>query len=416
MILFRALQGFTGGVMIPMALTLLIQLLPPGKRTVGSALFGLTATLAPAIGPSIGGWLTDNFGWPSIFYINIFPGAVMLLTLGLTLPKEKMKLDLLKNGDWLGITAMAIGLGSLTAFLEEGQREDWFGSKFIQQMFVLAILFLPIFVWVELRRKEPFVNLRLLGQRNLGSSALVNFALGLGLYGSIYIIPLYLAQVQGYNAFQIGLTLIWVGIPQLFIFPLTPKIMEKVDLRLVVSAGVAIFASSCFMNIHMTKDYGHDQLVLANIIRAIGQPFTIVPLTNLATALLAREQAPSGSAVFNIARNLGGSVGIAILSTLLTRREQFHSSRIGEAINTFSLATQQRLEDLTNRFVSQGLDSVTATNQAYKAIDNIVRRESYVMAFNDCFLVIGICLLAGGALVWLCQRPQRATAADAGGH
>lgn len=152
MIIFRAAQGFTGGVMIPMALTLMIQLLPPSKRGIGGALFGMTATLAPAIGPSVGGWLTDNFGWPSIFYVNIFPGAVMLTALWLTLPKEKLELQLLRDGDWIGIASMAIGLGSLTAFLEEGQRKDWFGSEFIQHIGI-SLLAGGALVW--LCRRPP---------------------------------------------------------------------------------------------------------------------------------------------------------------------------------------------------------------------------------------------------------------------
>jgi DHA2 family multidrug resistance protein len=407
MIIFRAAQGFTGGVMIPMALTLMIQLLPPSKRGIGGALFGMTATLAPAIGPSVGGWLTDNFGWPSNFYVNVLPGAVMLATLWITLPHEKMKLDLLREGDWIGIASMAIGLGSLTAFLEEGQRKDWLGSEFIQRMLFLAVIFLPIFIIVQLVKKKPLVDLRIFLQRNVGFSSLVNFALGLGLYGSIYIIPLYLAEVQGYSPFQIGVTLIWVGIPQLFIFPFVPRLMQRFDLRLIVTFGVVVFAASCFLNIHMSKDYAYDQLVFANIVRAFGQPFTIVPLTTLATGLLAREQAPSGSALFNIARNLGGSVGIAVLSTLLTRREQFHSERIGESVTQFSLATQARIQALSDHFAGLGFDAFTSTNQAYAGIANVVRREANIMAFNDCFLVIGLSLLVGGAMVWFCRTPPR---------
>jgi DHA2 family multidrug resistance protein len=236
---------------------------------------------------------------------------------------------------------------------------------------------------------------------------LVNFALGLGLYGSIYVIPLYLAEVQGYSPFQIVVTLIWVGIPQLFIFPFVPRLMDRFDLRLIVTFGVAVFAASSFLNIHMTKDYAYDQLVFANLVRAFGQPFTIVPLTTLATAMLSREEAPSGSAVFNIARNLGGSVGIAVLSTLLTRREQFHSERLGESVSLLSLATQDRIQKLTSYFTSLGFDSTLATSQAYQAIRNVVRRESFILAFNDCFFFIGASLLAGGALVWLCKRPPK---------
>jgi DHA2 family multidrug resistance protein len=406
MIIFRTAQGFTGGVMIPMAFTMIIQLLPSSKLGAGGALFGMTATLAPVIGPSVGGWLTDNFGWQSNFYVNIFPGLIMLTTLWITLPRGKMKLELLREGDWLGIFSMAVGLGSLTALLEEGQRKDWFNSEFIQRMFILAAIFLPTFVCIQFRKKNPLVDLHVLLQRNVGFSSLVNFLLGLGLYGSLYVISLYLAEVQGYSPFQIGLTLIWVGIPQLFIFPFVPRLMDRFDLRAIVTFGVVVFASSSFLNVQMSKDYAYDQLVFANIVRAFGQPFTIVPLTILATAMLPRGQVPLGSALFNIARNLGGSVGIALLSTLLSRREQFHSERIGESVSLYSLATQHRIEVLTNHFTSLGFDATSGTKQAYIAIANTIRREANILAFDDCFLLIGINLLTAGVLVWLCYPSQ----------
>jgi DHA2 family multidrug resistance protein len=404
-IIFRAAQGFTGGVMIPMALTMAMQGLPPSKRGIGGALFGTTATLAPAIGPSVGGWLTDHFGWQSNFYVNLFPGLVMLTTLWLTLPKEKMRLNLLREGDWTGILSMAVGLGSLTTFLEEGQRKDWFGSEFIQWTFTLAAVFLPVFVFIQFRKKNPLVDIRVLLHRSVGFASLVNFVLGLSFYGSIYVIPRYLAEVHGYSPFQIGITLIWIGIPQLFIFPFVPWLMDRLDLRAIVTFGIIVFASSCFLNVQMSKDYAHDQLAFANVVRALGQPFTIVPLTTLATAMLPRGQAPSGSALFNIARNLGGCVGIAILSTFLNQREHFHSERICESISLYRLPVQNRIEALTNHFAAFGFDAASRNRAAYTSIANTIRREAGIMAFNDCFLLIGINLLAAGALVWLCRRP-----------
>jgi MFS transporter, DHA2 family, multidrug resistance protein len=234
------------------------------------------------------------------------------------------------------------------------------------------------------------------------------------LYGSVYLIPLYLARVQGYSPFQIGVTMIWVGIPQLFLFPLVPRLMQRFDLRLIVTIGVVVFAASSLLNIHMSVDYAQDQLVFANIVRAFGQPLTIVPLATMATALIAKEKAPSGSAIFNIARNLGGSVGIAILSTMLTRREQFHSERIGESVTEMSLPVQQRLQQLSNHFISVGFDPVSATQKAYQTINSVVQRESFILAFNDCFETIAIGLLVGAVLVWFCKRPP--IGSQGGGH
>jgi DHA2 family multidrug resistance protein len=404
MIAFRALQGFTGGVMIPMALTTALSTLPKSKQPLGLALFGITATLGPAIGPSIGGWLTDNYGWQWVFYVNLIPGAVMISSIIYAVRSAPMQLEQLRDGDWFGIGCMAIGLGSLIAMLEEGQRDDWLGSPFIQRCAILAAIFIPAFVIIELLRKKPFVNLRLIGSRNLGIASAANFFLGSALYGTVYLLPQYLTIVQGYSAFQTGEAMIWVGIPQLLVFPFVPRLMKRFDLRALVCFGTLVFAFSCWMNSSMSHDYAGDQFMISNIIRALGQPFTIVPLSALATAILLPKDAGDGSAVFNIARNLGGSVGTAVLDTVITRREQFHDFEIGAYINSYRPVVQDRLNNIAVAFVNKGHDAVAATQQAYGQLKNIVRREAYVMAFNDAFLIVGISLLIAAVLVWLCKK------------
>lgn len=406
MIIFRAGQGFTGGVMIPMSLTVIISTMPKNLLPVGQAMFGMTATLAPAIGPALGGWLTDRFSWQWNFYVNFIPGAFMLLAIWWGIPKEKLKLGELRKGDWLGISFMCIGLGSLIAMLEEGQRKDWFGSPFIVTCALLAGIFVPAFILTEIYREKPFVNLRLMASRNVGVSSIVAFGLGLGLYGSIYIIPLYLGEVQGYSPLQIGEVLIWVGLPQFLIFPILPLLMKRVDLRLLVCWGCILFGFSCFMNTSMSFNTAGDQLMIANIVRAFGQPFTIVPVTALATATLAPKDAGSGSAIFNIFRNVGGSFGIAILSTIITRREQFHDMRIGEAISAYDPQTQNRLAAITGNFVSKGFDPATAMQQAYLAIKGVVRRDAFIMAFNDAFLIVAIGLAVSAGAIWFCKKAK----------
>ncbi len=411
MIIFRAGQGFTGGVMIPMSLTVILQTMPKNLLPLGQAMFGMTATLAPAIGPAIGGWLTAHFGWEWNFYINFIPGAFMIIAICYGIKKEPLKLVLLRDGDWLGIGCMVIGLGSLIAMLEEGQRNDWFGSNFIRICAALAAIFVPLFVLVELYHPKPFVKLRLLGSRNVGVSSIVAFGLGLGLYGSIYLIPLYLGEVQGYSPLQIGEVLVWIGLPQFLVFPFLPWLMKRVDLRLLVCWGCVLFGLSCYMDSFMSFNYAGDQMMVANIVRAFGQPFTIVPITALATATLAPKDAGDGSAIFNIFRNVGGSFGIAILSTIVTRREQFHDLRIGESITAYDPATQARTELLRQKFVGQGFDPVTALQQAFSAIKSLVRRDAFVMAFNDAFLLIAISLALGAIAVWFCQKTKGGTAA-----
>ena len=413
MIGFRALQGFTGGILIPMALTIVLTTLPPAKQPIGLAMFAMTATFAPSIGPTLGGWLTDNLGWQYNFYLNLIPGILMLSAIAYAIPAKPMQLNLLKQGDWWGIISMAIGLASLEVVLEEGNRKDWFASEEISQLAVVAFAFLSAFLWIELTRRRPFINLRLLLRQNFGIGSIAGLSLGLGLYGSVYILPLYLARIQDYTAMQIGEVIMWSGVPQLFIIPLVPKLLQRFDARWIAAVGFSLFAVSCFMNSHMTSETAIDELRWSQLVRALGQPLMIVPLTAITTGNIEPEQAGSASGLFNMMRNLGGSIGIAILSTLITKREQFHSNRIGEAVSLYSPETQQRIEQLTQFFISRGTDAVTARNQAIASISNIVRREAYVMAYNDGFYFIGFALLLSGVALLFCKKVKAAGGAAA---
>ncbi|BBD61502.1 EmrB/QacA family drug resistance transporter [Nostoc sp. HK-01] len=404
MIVFRALQGFTGGVLIPSSLTVVLTTLPPAKQSIGLAAFAITAVFAPSIGPTLGGWLTENYSWEYSFYINVFPGALMLAGVWYGIKQVKPQIQLLKQGDWWGIISMAIGLGSLQVVLEEGSRKDWFGSPLILRLSIIAAIFLTLFFLIELTRKQPFINLSLLRYRNFALASVVNVSLGIGLYGSIYILPLYLAQIQQYNALQIGEVLIWAGIPQLFIIPFIPKLMQRIDVRFMVALGVTLFAISAFMNAGLTNQTGLDQLRWSQLVRAMGQPLIMVPLTSIATAGLNPKDAGSASGLFNMMRNMGGSLGIAILATLLTNREQFHSNRLGDAVSLYNPETQQRIDQMTQYFISRGADLSTAQNQAIASISNVVRREAFVMAFNDCFYFIGLALLVSGIAILFIKK------------
>ncbi len=267
-----------------------------------------------------------------------------------------MKMDLLRHGDWWGIATMAIGLSSLEFFLEEGNRKDWFGSEEIQRAAIVAAVTLPIFVWIQFTNRQPLLNLRLLGRRNFGISTIVNVATGLGLYGSVFILPLFLAQIAGYNAQTIGETIMWSGIPQLFIIPLVPKLMQRFDLRLLIAIGLTLFGVSCFMNSTLTHDTGIEQLRWSQIVRALGQPLILTPLSSVATAGIEPKLVGSASAIFNVSRNLGGSIGIATLGTLQSVRERFHSNRLVEFV---SLSTQSRAIVLINsRNISWGRGAI----------------------------------------------------------
>jgi DHA2 family multidrug resistance protein len=403
MIIFRALQGFTGGVLIPMAFNLVLKLLPPAKRGLGFALFGMTATFAPAIGPTVGGWLTDNYGWPAIFYLNLLPGALLIAAVAWGLKSEKQHLALLRRGDWWGIGTMAIGLSSLIVFLEEGNRNDWLNSQFIAALGLTAVVFLSACVVIELKRREPFINLRLLADRNFGLGTIVSTVFGVGMYGVMYLLPMYLAQVQGYNAQQIGQTIMWSGVPQLFMMPVAAVLLRWLDARVLLTLGLALFSGSSFMNSTLTNLTGYDQLILAQLVRALGMPLVIVPLTALATGHIGPQQSGSASALYNMFRNLGGSIGIALLATQLDLREKFHSVQLGEAVTAFSPATSERLDVLTQQFIARSADAVAAGQQALGAVAGVVRREACLMAYGDCFGLIGILLLAMVLPVWLCR-------------
>lgn len=414
MIVLRAVQGFTGGVLIPMAFTLIITLLPRGKQPVGLALFALSATFAPAIGPTIGGYLTENFGWQYIFYVNLVPGAIMVGMLWYALDAKPMKLSLLREGDWAGIVTMAIGLSALQTVLEEGNKDDWFGSPFIVRLSVIAGVALTAFLIIELTVQKPLLNLRLLVRRNFGFGMLANFLLGVALYGSVFILPQYLSRIQGYNAEQIGMVLAWTGLPQLVLIPLVPRLMQRFDARIIIGIGFVLFAASNFMNIYMTSNYAADQLLWPNVVRAIGQALVMAPLSAVATAGIEPENAGSASGLFNMMRNLGGAVGIALLQTVLTKREQYHSNVLMQSVSMFEQATRTRLEQLTQYFVNHGiLDRSDATHRAYVAVGHIVQKQAYIQAFSDTFYLLGVALIVALIAALFLKKPGHVSAGGA---
>ncbi|MBB3660283.1 DHA2 family multidrug resistance protein [Rhizobium sp. BK650] len=414
MIVLRAIQGFSGGVLIPMAFTIIITLLPKPKQPIGLALFALSATFAPAIGPTIGGYLTENYGWEFIFYVNLVPGSIMVVMLWGSLDRSPMNLGLLAKGDWPGIVTMAIGLAALQTVLEEGNKEDWFGSDFIVRLSVIAAVSLTLFLIIELRAAHPLLNLRLMLRRNFGFGIVANFLLGIALYGSAFVLPIYLSRIQGYNSEQIGTVLAWTGIPQLLLIPLVPRLMERFDVRLLIIVGFALFAASNFMNVHMTGDYASDQLFWPNVVRAVGQALVFTPLSAIATAGIEQENAGSASALFNMMRNLGGAVGIASLQTFISKREQFHSNILTNSISVFEEATRLRVARLTTYFMTHGVtDQAAATQKALVAIAGSVRKQATIMAFSDTFFLLGVALVVALLATLFLKKPGHVSGAGA---
>jgi DHA2 family multidrug resistance protein len=414
MIVMRGLQGFAGGILIPMAFTIVLTKLPKPQQPVGLALFSLAVTFAPAIGPTIGGYLTENYGWRTIFFINAVPSAVMVAALAFTLEKQPMRLALLKEGDWAGVVTMAIGLSALQTVLEEGEKDDWFASPFIFRLAIVAVVFLGAFVWIELTVKKPLVRLRLLKRRNFGIGVIANVLVGFALFGAVYILPQYLGQVQRYNAEQIGAVLAWTGLPQLLLIPLVPMLMKRFDVRYIAFLGIALFALSCFMNITLSPDTAGDQFLAPNIVRAIGQALIITPVSAITTAGIAPSEAGAASGLSNMLRNLGGAVGTATLATILIKREQFHSNIIGQSVTSARDEVAERLDQVAAYFMAHGVtDRLEAMRQAVAYLGNVVRRQSLILGFSDTFAVIGLLLAIAAVAVLFARKAQSAGEAAA---
>ncbi len=404
MIIFRMFQGIAGGALIPTAMTLVLTRLPREKHAVGLALLMLSTTLAPTLGPALGGLLTSLYGWPSIFFINWAPGVLMFVGVAYGLDRERSNLVLLKEADWLSIGTMVTGLAALIVLLEEGNINDWFESDFIKILAVVATVGIGAWASRMFMRDKPFVNLRLFGRRNFAVASGVAAVTGMGLYGSTFILPLYLAQIQDYDAMQIGSVIMWMGLPQILVMPFAAKFSQRFDNRIICSLGLFLFSISCFLNAQMSADTAADQLMISQVFRALGQPLIILTLSNFATTGIELANMSSASSLFNMTRNLGGALGTAMLATVLTLREQFHSARLGESVSMLSAATQERFNQLVVAFMSHSGDVNGAGQEATKAIGNIVRRESYVMAYNDCFFIMGVALLVSILGVWLADR------------
>jgi DHA2 family multidrug resistance protein len=288
---------------------------------------------------------------------------------------------------------MAIGLSALQTVLEEGNKDDWFSSPFILRLAGIALVSLSLFVWIELTVEKPLIRLRLLTNRNFGFGTIAMTMLGFALFGSVYILPAYLGQAQGYNAEQIGTVLAWTGLPQLLLIPLVPKLMQRFEARYIAITGLLIFAYSCFMNTAMSPDYAGDQLWIPNIVRAIGQAMVLTPLTSVTTGDTAPQDAAAASGISNMLRNLGGAIGTAVLATVITKREQFHSNIIGQSVTLGREEVRARIAQMTDYFMGHGVpDPAAAHQQAVIALGNAVKHQALVMGFSDTFAVIAAVL------------------------
>jgi MFS transporter, DHA2 family, multidrug resistance protein len=401
MIVARALQGAFGGVLIPLSFQLIVTELPKSRHPFGMALFAVANNVAQAAGPSLGGWLTDTYSWRWIFYLQVPPALALIATIGWSMCPSPADLAKLRNADWFGILTMATGLSALQIVLEEGGRKDWLASGDIVLLSCVAALALAAFVAIEVRRAEPFINLRLLGRYNFGVASLMQFLFGAVVFGVVFLVPNYFAEVQGYNARDIGLTMIPYGLVQFAMSFLTPPLMRRTSPRFAIVAGFALVAAGCLMNIHLDSDAAENVIVPSLVVRGIGQSLVVIVLSVMAVDGIEKAQLGSASGVFNMVRNVGGAIGIAVASQIVVERQKLHAMRIGEAVTPFAGAFQERMAALTRLIAQAHLPRAEALPfgrptdaLALAMIDQRVTHEALLMAYSDTFLIAGVAMLA----------------------
>src|SRR6266567_2860659 len=391
MILWRAVQGFIGGGMIPTVFATAYIVFPRSRITLIAPVIGLVATLAPTIGPTVGGYLTDALSWHWLFFVNIVPGIAVTLATLLLIDFDKPDLALFKHFDWIGLVAMAGFLGSLEYVLEDGPRYDWFDDDTILTFAWISAISAVAFFARVLTAEQPIVDLRSYSNRNFALGSLFSFVLGIGLYGLTLVYPLYLGRVRGYDALMIGETMFVSGLAMFLTAPIAGRLVAKVDQRLMLTFGFLCFAVGTWWMTYVTKDWDFWELMWPQIFRGIGLMFSIIPINKIASGL------------YNLMRNLGGAVGLAAIYTFLNDRTDLHLARLHEALNSAYRPALEALDGLTSRFQAYGSD---ARIMALKQLFMMTHREGLVMAFGDVFLALTVLFAVMGLSTMVMKRPS----------
>ncbi|WP_455476388.1 DHA2 family efflux MFS transporter permease subunit [Bartonella sp. B17] len=385
MIVYRALQGFIGGGIIPSVFVASYILFPPSKRPIVIPIVGLVATLAPTIGPTVGGYICHILSWHWLFLINVPCGIVISIFAWKLIDFDKADHSLISKFDWLGLISMAVFLGTLEYVLEEGARNDWLNDDLILKLFIVMILSAILFFWRTFTAKEPIVDLSAFSNFNFSTAAIFSFTLGIGLYGLTYLYPVYLSQVRHYDALMIGETLFLSGLVMLLTAPLAGFLSARIDPRLMMAIGLFGFALGTWIASSITDNWGFKELFWAQVFRGASAMLCIVPINNIALGSLPPERMKNASGLFNLTRNLGGAVGLAIINTLLMKRTDLHYARIAETLRPGNSQATEMLSNLTMYFKTATFDPHTL---ALFQLFNIARIQSMVMAFSDLFLII----------------------------
>ncbi len=409
LIIFRVMQGAGGGGLQPSEQAILADTFPPAKRGLAFAVYGAAVVVAPAVGPTLGGWITDNFSWRWIFFVNV-PVGILSLVLTSRLIQDPPDFRRRKWSetriDYMGLGLIAVGLGALQIVLDKGQREDWFESRFIVVLSVIsaaALLFAIVWEW---QHKDPIVDLHLFRQRTFATANFLMFLLGFALLGSTLLLPLFAQTLLGYTAEQAGLALSPGGFTILVLLPLVGFLISRYDGRWLIAFGLTTLSLALLNMTTFNLAVDFRTLVLARRLQGAGLAFLFVPINTAAYSSLPREKNNAASGLMNLARNIGGSVGISFVTTLLARRTQFHQARLSENLSAGSGRLQSTLHGLAATFMRGGLDAAAASRKAYAMLQAIVIQQATMQAYVDCFWMLGTVILCLVPVVFLMKKAK----------
>ncbi len=409
LIIFRILQGAGGGGLQPSEQAILADTFPPAKRGMAFAVYGIAVVMAPAIGPTLGGWITDNYSWRWIFFVNIPVGILSLLLTSRLIHDppyfRRRKLSETKI-DYVGLGFVALGLGCLQIVLDKGQRDDWFESHFILVLSIIAAASLLFVIWWEWRHKDPIIDLHLFKERTFAVSNLLMFMLGFALLGSTLLLPLFLQTLMGYTAELSGMALSPGGFVIMVMMPIVGFLLSRFDARYLLLFGLSMLSFSLFHMTRFTLDIDFKTAVLARVLQAVGLAFLFVPINTAAYAFLPREKNNAASGLMNLARNIGGSVGISFVTTMLDRRTQKHLSDLMSHLTAANAQFQSAIRGIAQSLMVHGANPVDAQRQAYAMIQGTVQRQATMLAYIDNFQILGYVILAMIPTVFLMKRTR----------
>jgi DHA2 family multidrug resistance protein len=409
MILWRAIQGFLGAGMIPTVFASAYTIFPRSKFHIVAPIIGLVATLAPTIGPTVGGFITDAMSWHWLFFINVVPGIGITIGVLALVDFDQPDFKLLDRFDWFGLIAMAGFLGSLEYVLEEGPQYEWLQDTSVAVCACVCAVSAIAFFYRVLTADEPIVDIRAFNDRNFSIGCMISFCVGIGLYGLTYIYPRYLSEVRGYSALMIGETMFVSGATMFLTAPIVGRLMLKIDLRLIIAAGLVIFALGSYQMTWITREYDFYELLVPQILRGIGIMFAMVPTNNIALGTLPPDRVKNASGLFNLTRNLGGAVGLAIINEVLNGRTDLHISRLQDRVNWGNAAATETLQMFTQRLQGMG----DASLMALKQLSQIVHRQAVVMGYGDAFFMLTVFYFGLSLLVMLLKKPAALSSAPA---